>query len=167
MAAVAKWVGVGMLVGLAMSAVPLELAVLVVPVYLFILAGMTGRAWRTRTLAPLRPWLVMPVGTVLAMTTASLLPLKFMDRVHLDGLDDRCATVGRVLGQLEAHEAAVAPEVLDSQVCFAEPKRTVREALDVLDAQAELKLEYHWCGTGSSLLFGMHPIGGPWLRGSD
>ena len=154
----------GVAAGVALSLAPLELFAIVVGLLLVVLAGLAGRAWRSRAFAPLAPGflaLVLASGVVVA---AGLAPLKFEDRTSVS-LPTTCVGRAQLLEAVNGRaERPNRPESEEEDTfCFATKTPNVREVQRQL-ALRGLDLFVGKCGNGSSILFGGAPIGRPILR---
>lgn len=95
----------------------------------------------------LRRFAALP-GFALVVALALLAPLKWRD-LNSMRLPDRCVSMN-----------TLAPSLSNTKVCFSSRTPTYREVEGVL-AQSGVTMHFGYCGTGATLLFGMHPIGGP------
>lgn len=154
----------GVAAGVVMSIAPLELLAIMPSLLLVVLAGMAGRAWRSRTFGPLVPGLLALAVASGVVAAARLAPLKFEDRTRVN-LPTTCVGRRQLLeavkarversAQVESHE--------EETFCFATKNPSVREVQRQLELRG-LGLFIGKCGNGSSILFGGDPMGGPMLR---
>lgn len=161
MAAVAKWVGIGLAVGVVTSVLPVEVLMLSPLGYVAVIALAADRARKERSWRPLAPSLTAFAATLAVATAAVFLPFKYIDSHALEGLNGRCVPFGDALQAFRRRSADVAPALLEKQVCFSSARPSLREAFAAIEDQLGVHLQYGYCGSGVTLLWGAHPIGGP------
>jgi hypothetical protein len=153
----------GAIVGAVASIVPLELLLLFFAAFILAFATLAGRAWRSRDGRVLLQILPTTGAAILVAGVAVLLPTKYVDHEHVFGLPGRWVELKEVVNAVEGSwDSDVVPEeTLHRRVCFSVPDPTLREVGTRLESELGIRMKIGYCGTGASLLWGMHPIGQP------
>lgn len=129
----------GLVAGALTSITPVELMFFVPALAIMVLAFKAEG---------LRRFAALP-GFAIVVALALYAPLKWRDFNSMRGLPARCVPMN-----------TLAPSLSDAKVCFSSRTPTYREVEDVL-AAAGVTMNFGYCGTGATVLFGMHPTGAP------
>jgi hypothetical protein len=155
-------VGVGIVLGGCASVLPFELAGVCPAIFLVFTLWSVGRLrGRNEALQFAGASAAVVTATTLCLV-AQRIPCKYVDR-QLIRLAATCPTVREVVAAVQASPDDLPPGVLDARICFSSSEPSLREVTEELERQASVETEIGYCGTGASLLFGMHPIGLPRL----
>jgi hypothetical protein len=158
-----KWTGVGLVAGAVTSVLPAEVF-LISPVILVVaLSVAVSRARRERNHRLVLPVAVVFCVAVLVAAAATLVPLKFVDRTHLEGISANCVTLREVATASRTRVDALDEEALGRTVCFTSTRPSMREVFAAVEKQLGLSMRYLYCGNGATLLFGAYPMGDPRL----
>lgn len=128
-------------------------AIVWVPVLLF----FEWRRTKQFGLLPGTPIRVLIVATMVWAATHA--PLKYLDRT-VGPFSPSTVGIGELDAALRAHRVFTETHPHDHDALVTLPARSVslRELFESIETQTGLHYQVGYCGTGETLLFGMHPI---------
>jgi hypothetical protein len=110
---------------------------------------------------------VAAVAAGVVVFAAAEAPFKYVDRRIVGPLPSNCVALSTIAESMHMRPSwsyQVGDEALKRTVCLPSTRPTLRQVLVAMDEQANFAVDFRWCGTDATVLWGAHPMGRMQLR---